>query len=128
MMTKKTFATMIVPSMASQLEPNRAVGVEEAEAVGTAAVTRATSTAERGLVADHSAERVVHEPRCGEQCERDRDGGPLGHVGADEVEIGVDVEDAEEREAGEPRRVRLPLEPLQSPGRVFGATVNFCTR
>ena len=105
------------PQHGSQLEPNRAVGVEEAEAVGTRRDEGDEHRRQHELVADHSAEPVVHEPRCGEQCERDRDGGPLGHVGADEVEIGVDVvEDAEEREAGEPRRVRLPLEPLQSLG------------
>ena len=36
---------------------------------------------------------------------------------ADEVEVGVDVvEDAEEREARQPGRVRLPLEPVQRLG------------
>ncbi len=100
-----------------QLEPHRAVGVEEAQAVGAGRDERDEHRRQHELVADHAAEDVVHDPGGGEQRQRADDRGPLGHVRANEVEVGVDVvEDAEEGETRQPGRVRLPLEPVQRVG------------
>ena len=65
--------------------------------------------------AEHPAQDVVDHPRGGKQGDADRDRLPLGQVGdalVDQVRVRVDVvEDDEQREAAEPGRVRLPLEP-----------------
>ena len=81
-------------------------------------MTSATSTAaSTSSLRISAAEDVVHDPGRGEQRQRADDRRPLGHVRADEVEVGVDVvEDAEEGEARQPGRVRLPLEPVQRLG------------
>ena len=49
-----------------------------------------------------------------EECDREHDAPRLAEARLDEVDVRVDVvEDAHEREAREPRRVGLPLEPVE---------------
>src|SRR6188474_500075 len=87
MITKKTFATMIVPSIPP---------------TWTYAARGENSSEERH--ADH-----------------DRPARPERPAGRDEVRVGIEVvEDDEQRKAGEPRRVRLPLEPVQDLGQPRG--------
>jgi hypothetical protein len=108
-MTKKTFAVMIVPSIAPS-STYAARGASRCEAPQAERATK-PSTAER------AAERIVHDPRDRQPGDGDRDrleGGEVGYRPVDEERRGVrEVDGDEEREAGEPRRVGLPLEPVE---------------
>ena len=83
-------------------------------------MTRPTSTSTKGQAAGRRAARqtsVVDEPGGDEQRDRDQDRLPrleLGDRRVDQPQARVRVvDDAEEREAGQPRPVRLPLVPVQ---------------
>ena len=71
----------------------------------------------RGVVGQEATRDVVDEPAHREQPRRERDRLPrleIGHRRIDEPRLRVrPVEDDEQREARQPRRVRLPLEPVQ---------------
>ena len=71
----------------------------------------------------HAAEDVVGDPRRREERDADRDCLRCGEVGdgrVDQVRVRVEVEeDDEEGEAGQPRRIRLPLEPGEVVGELL---------
>ncbi len=97
-----------------ELEPDGPIGVDEAEPVGGDRGERDEDGREDEVVPEHAAETVVDEPGDGEECDREHDAPRLAEARLDEVDVGVDVvEDAHQREAREPRRVRLPLEPVE---------------
>ena len=72
------------------------------------------------VVAQQPAGKLVDEQAADQEQRRSADGFPRGQVGdrgVDQPRIGVGpVEEDEQREAAEPRRVGLPLEPVQRLG------------
>ena len=81
-----------------------------------------TSTKGHGRSASSRQTSVVDEPGGGEQPDRDQDRLPRLEVGDGRVDQAQPrvrvVDDAEEREPGQPRPVRLPLVPVQRLGQV----------
>ena len=105
------------PEHRADLEERRARGEELARRVGRERHQHGDRDRDEPVAPEDAARAVVHEPG-----ERDPGGGEADRLHRAQVGDGrVDeplvrfqpVEDDEEREAGEPRRVRLPLEPVQ---------------
>ena len=113
---------MIVPSIAPTWRKAARDAKSSPAANAENVTSTATATATSAVVAEEAAGGVVREPREREPRGRDRDGLPRAQVGdgrIDEPRVRIEpVEDDEQGEAGEPRRVRLPLEPVQVLGQL----------
>ena len=122
MITKKTFAAMIVPSITPTWRyAARGAKSSPAPQAASGDEPRADDR-ERDLapLPDRATEHVVDDPSERDPGDAERDRLPLVEVGrvrdpraAARVEV---VEDDHQREAREPRRVRLPLEPVERLG------------
>ncbi len=110
------------PEHHADLEIGRARGEQLACTPSSDADERRADQRERDLAprADRAAKDVVDDPGQRHPTDAERDRLPLVERrdrGIDEADVRVEVvEDDHEREAREPRRVRLPLEPVQRLG------------
>ena len=119
MITKKTFAAMIVPSITPTWR-YAARGAKSSPAPQAASATSpvpTTASAAWLRCPTVLTEDVVDDPRERDPADAERDRLPLVEIGdarVHQADARVEVvEDDEQRESGEPRRVRLPLEPVQ---------------
>ena len=105
--------------------PRRRTALSAPHAASATSATPTTASADLAPLADRPAEHVVDEPREREAADESAIAChvvEVGHRRIDEPHVRVEVvEDDEQREAREPRRVRLPLEPVERLGHLAPA-------